>query len=78
MSAADQAVIDQALADITAAQGAEASALILINRFIAQIAQDALDLKAAGVNVTALQSSLAAFEAATGPLAAAVAANPGP
>lgn len=76
MSAADQAVIDQAVADITAAQGAEASALILINRFIAQIAQDALDLKAAGVDVTALQASLATFQAATAPLAAAVAANP--
>lgn len=71
-----QAVIDQAVADIAAAQGAEESAVLLISRLLAQVSQDAADLAAAGVNVTALQATLATFEAATAPLAAAVAANP--
>lgn len=76
MANPNQAVIDEAVADITAAKGVAQSATVLITRLLAQIAQDAADLAAAGVDVTALQATLAGFSAAVTPLSDAVAANP--
>lgn len=73
---ANQAVIDEAVADVTRAKGVAESATVLINKLLTQVAKDAQDLADAGVDVTALQATLAGFSASVDPLAAAVAANP--
>lgn len=73
-----QAIVNQATADVTAAQGAEASALLLLQQYNAAMKTAVAELAANNVDVSGLSAVLAGFETSFAALAAGVAANPIP